>query len=109
VTRCAGRTDPDWACSNGGTEEGFAGQPRANNRDKGNVALFQINDSARFVMYELGIPIFPCRFSPSPPTNACFRGEGESGASVLRRDEVLLIPAGGDLLVGSDDYGELRD
>ncbi|GAA5885576.1 hypothetical protein JCM3774_001661 [Rhodotorula dairenensis] len=47
-------------------------QSRANNRAKGNVALFQINDSAKFIMHQLGVPIFPW----------------------------------GDLLVGSDDYGD---
>jgi hypothetical protein len=77
VTRWLGITDADLACSDGGTGEGFAGQPRANNRDKGNVALFQINDSARFVMYELGVPIFPCGFSPS--LQACFRGKVGAG------------------------------
>lgn len=94
MTRQAGRTDPDWACSDGGPGV-FAGQLRANNRDKGNIALFQINDSARFVMYELGIPIFPCEFLLL--SRRAYGERGGSGTSVLRRNEALFVHCRGRL------------
>lgn len=39
----------------------LTGQLRADNAGSGNVAVYQINESAQHVMAELGVPIFPCQ------------------------------------------------
>ena len=36
------------------------GQPHSSNNAGGNVGVFQLNQSIRFVMGELGVPIFEC-------------------------------------------------
>lgn len=42
------------------------GHSRVNNDHNGNVAIYQMNESAKAMMARLGVPIFPCAFSVHP-------------------------------------------
>lgn len=77
-------------------ERARTAQLRANNDKAGNVAVFQINESADFVMQQLGVPIFPCKsVVGSRSVSRC----GLTG---------LVVRSGSSLLIGEEDYGQSR-